>query len=47
MQDWESLTPPEAVKAGIEAFVAAWRTDEPRLAMRGFLAAKAERKRGG
>ncbi|MFI4998145.1 MAG: enoyl-CoA hydratase [Hyphomicrobiales bacterium] len=45
--DWERLAPPAAVQAGIEAFVAAWRTDEPRLAMREFLAAKAARKRGG
>jgi enoyl-CoA hydratase len=44
MRDWEVLTPPEAIAAGIEAFVKAWHSDEPRLAMREFLAAKAARK---
>jgi enoyl-CoA hydratase len=45
--DWEELTPSAAVDAGIEAFVEAWRSPEPKLAMESFLAAKAARKRGG
>ena len=44
--DWESLKPGAAVDAGIEAFVDAWRSPEPRLLMESFLAAKAARKRG-
>jgi enoyl-CoA hydratase/carnithine racemase len=44
IRDWESLSPAAAVEAGIEAFVAAWRSDEPKLAMREFLAARAARK---
>jgi enoyl-CoA hydratase len=43
---WEELPLREAVAAGIESFVAAWQTDEPRQAMQKFLAAKAARKRG-
>jgi enoyl-CoA hydratase/carnithine racemase len=46
MLEWERLPPAEAVQAGIEAFVDAWRSDEPRLAMRAFLDAKAARRRG-
>ena len=45
--DWEKLVPDAAVDAGIEAFVEAWRSPEPKLAMESFLAAKAARKRGG
>jgi enoyl-CoA hydratase len=45
--DWEELTPSAAVDAGIEAFVEAWRSPEPKLAMESFLAAKAARRRGG
>ncbi len=47
INQWEELTPRAAIQAGVEAFVAAWRTDEPKLAMREFLAAKAARKRCG
>ena len=47
MREWEELPPAAAVKAGIEAFTDAWRTEEPRTAMRAFLAAKAARKRSG
>jgi enoyl-CoA hydratase/carnithine racemase len=46
IRDWEALAPDAAVEAGVDAFVEAWRTDEPKLAMREFLAAKAARKRG-
>ena len=45
INDWEALAPRAAIEAGIEAFVEAWKTDEPKLAMRRFLAAKAARKR--
>jgi enoyl-CoA hydratase len=45
--DWEELVPSAAVDAGIEAFVEAWRSPEPKLAMESFLAAKVARKRGG
>ena len=43
--DWERLAPADAVNTGIEAFVEAWQTPEPKLAMDSFLAAKAARKR--
>jgi enoyl-CoA hydratase/carnithine racemase len=46
MHQWERLPPAEAVQAGIEAFVDAWRSDEPRRAMRAFLEARARKKRG-
>jgi enoyl-CoA hydratase/carnithine racemase len=42
--DWEKLAPAAAVNAGIEAFVEAWRSPEPREAMQSFLAAKAARR---
>ncbi len=44
--DWEKLVPDAAVEAGIEAFVEAWRSPEPKLAMESFLSAKAARKAG-
>ena len=47
IRDWEELAPQAAIEAGIEAFAEAFRSDEPRLAMWEFLAAKAARKRGG
>lgn len=40
MLDWERMTPDDAIAAGVEAFVEAWRTDEPRDAMQAFLARK-------
>jgi enoyl-CoA hydratase/carnithine racemase len=40
IRSWEDLPIRAAVEAGIEAFVAAWRTDEPREAMKRFLDAK-------
>ncbi|SED80344.1 Enoyl-CoA hydratase/carnithine racemase [Rhizobiales bacterium GAS191] len=43
--DWEELPPSTAVQAGIDAFVASWETPEPKLAMQGFLEARAARKR--
>jgi enoyl-CoA hydratase/carnithine racemase len=42
---WEELPPREAIEAGIESFVASWQTDEPRRAMRAFLAARAALRR--
>ncbi len=44
---WEDLPLRAAVQAGVEAFVEAWQTDEPRNAMRAFLDARAARKHGG
>jgi len=43
---WEDLPLRAAVQAGVDAFAEAWRTDEPRRAMRAFLDAQARRKRG-
>ena len=37
---WESLSPAQAIQAGVEAFVAAWDSYEPKLAMQRFLASK-------
>ena len=41
---WEDLPLRAAVQAGVDAFEEAWRTDEPRRAMRAFLDAQAFRK---
>jgi enoyl-CoA hydratase len=38
IRSWEDLPPSAAVDAGIEAFVAAWESDEPRRAMSEFRA---------
>ena len=43
---WEDLPLRAAVQAGVDAFAEAWRTDEPRQAMRAFLDAQALRKLG-
>jgi enoyl-CoA hydratase/carnithine racemase len=43
---WEDLPLTAAVEAGVEAFAAAYETDEPRTVMRQFLAARAARKSG-
>ena len=45
MRQWENQTLAAAVQAGIGAFAAAYETDEPVVAMRGFLAARKARKR--
>lgn len=37
MRQWENLPADDAVAAGIEAFAASWRSDEPRRMLRGFL----------
>jgi len=42
---WEDLPLRAAVQAGVDAFAEAWRTDEPRRAMRAFLDAQALRRR--
>ena len=44
IRSWEDLPLRAAVQAGIDAFAAAYETQEPREAMRDFLAAQAERK---
>jgi enoyl-CoA hydratase/carnithine racemase len=41
---WESRSPEDAIAVGVEAFADAYRTDEPRRMMAGFLAAQAARK---
>jgi enoyl-CoA hydratase/carnithine racemase len=41
---WEDLPVSEAVDAGVDAFAAAFETDEPRLAMAQFRAARTARK---
>jgi len=46
IRQWENLPLGAAVTAGIEAFAAAYETDEPAAAMREFLAARTSRKRG-
>jgi enoyl-CoA hydratase len=43
---WEDLPPSAAVLAGIDAFVTAWESDEPRRAMRGFQAAQRKKSSG-
>jgi enoyl-CoA hydratase/carnithine racemase len=45
IRQWEDLPIRAAVQAGVDAFAEAWRTDEPRAAMRSFLEAQAARKR--
>jgi enoyl-CoA hydratase len=45
MRQWENQPLAAAVQAGIEAFAAAYETDEPAVAMREFLAAQKARKR--
>lgn len=44
---WEDLPMREAVQAGIDAFAAAWNTDEPTRMMNDFQAARAARKAAG
>jgi enoyl-CoA hydratase len=45
MRHWEDLPLSAAVAAGIEAFAAAYGSDEPATAMREFLAAQKARKK--
>ncbi len=40
IQDWERLSVADAIAAGIDAFVSAWSTDEPRRMMGAFLDCK-------
>jgi enoyl-CoA hydratase len=44
VRDWETLPLDAAIDAGVDAFVAAWETDEPRRAMAEFLAARRARR---
>lgn len=46
IREWEDLPLAAAIAAGIDAFAAAYATDEPRTAMREFLAAQKARKKG-
>jgi len=46
VRQWEELPLSGAIAAGIGAFAAAYATDEPRAAMRKFLAAKKTRNNG-
>jgi len=46
IREWEDLPLREAVQAGISTFASAWRTEEPRRMMQGFLDSQAARKRG-
>ena len=45
MREWEEKPLSAAIDAGVEAFVAAWGTDEPRRAMAEFVAGKRARRR--
>ena len=45
IRQWEDLPLSAAVQAGVATFAAAYRTDEPAVAMRKFLAAQKARKR--
>jgi enoyl-CoA hydratase len=45
MREWENQSLAAAVQTGIEAFAAAYRTDEPAVVMREFLAARKARSR--
>jgi enoyl-CoA hydratase len=47
IRQWEDLPLSAAIAAGIEAFASAYKTDEPIVAMREFLAAQRARKRQG
>ena len=47
IRQWEDLPLGAAVQAGVATFAAAYRTDEPAVAMRKFLAARKGRKKGG
>jgi len=44
IRQWEDLPLSDAITAGIDAFAAAYETDEPRTTMRKFLAAQKTRK---
>lgn len=45
MRQWEDLPLSDAVAAGIDAYAMAFETDEPKVAMRGFLERQKARKR--
>jgi enoyl-CoA hydratase/carnithine racemase len=47
MRQWEELPLKAAVEAGIDAFAAAYATDEPGTAMGRFLAERSAQKKGG
>src|SRR5262245_38549672 len=45
--DWDRMSTTDAARAGIQAFVDAYRTDEPRRLMRAFLERRRARQSGG
>ena len=47
IRQWEDLPLGAAVQAGVATFAAAYRTDEPAVAMRKFLSARKGRQKGG
>jgi hypothetical protein len=47
IRQWEDLPLAAAVQAGIGAFAEAYKTNEPGVAMREFLAAQKTRKQNG
>lgn len=47
MREWENLPIDRAVAAGVDAFAASWRSDEPARMMRGFLQRPRPGKAGG
>jgi hypothetical protein len=46
IREWEDRPLSAAIAAGIDTFAAAYATEEPRTAMRKFLAARKARKKG-
>jgi enoyl-CoA hydratase len=46
LRQWETLSLDEAIERGIESFAEAYRSDEPRRLMKGFLERKRERISG-
>jgi enoyl-CoA hydratase/carnithine racemase len=45
IRQWEDCTISEAIAAGITAFAASWKTDEPKRMMRAFLEEQKARKK--
>lgn len=45
IEDWEAMTVDAAIQHGIDGFVDAWASDEPRLMMQSFLQRQRERRR--
>ena len=45
IEDWEAMTVDAAIQHGIDGFVDAWASDEPRRMMESFLQRQRERRR--